>query len=215
MLVPIDCRIYAVGCPGELISAMRKAAEEACAIQDAEWIVADLPEEEMRGYCIILFGPVHVSAVAQWTSDTEVLWIADQPDMAVLRQGFVDALALPLDKERFAAAFSNMVYRCSLKRRLDIREHQMETYYEISDDMLWTKDMADLHMDVNHILIDLAGKPREQIEGRHENEVYGLDPDAAGCKQSDLFVRTTGKMEHFEESMPGADGKQHHLRVAK
>jgi len=124
-------------------------------------------------------------------------------------------LALPLDEERFAASFNNMVYRSSLKRRLDIREDQLKTYLEISDDMLWTKDMADLHMDVNHILIDLAGKPREQIEGKHENEVYGLDPDAEGCKQSDHFVRTTGKMNHFEESMPGADGKLHHLRVAK
>ncbi len=142
-------------------------------------------------------------------------WIGAQPDLAVLRQGFVDALPLPLDEERFAASFQNMIHRCDLQRRLDLRENQLETYYAISDDMLWTKDMGDLHMDINPVLIALAGKPREQIEGKHENEVYGLDPDVAGCKQSELYVRTTGRMNYFEESMPGADGKLHHLRVAK
>jgi diguanylate cyclase (GGDEF)-like protein/PAS domain S-box-containing protein len=215
MMMPIERRIYAIGCPGELMSAMREIAEEVCGILDAEWIASVAPADEMRGYCIILFGSEHVSEVTGWTQDTAIIWIADQPDMSVLRQGFVDALTLPLDKARFAASLCNMICRCDLKRRLDIRENQLNTYYEISDDMLWTKDMADLHMDVNHILIKLAGKPREQIEGRHENEVYGLDPDAQGCKQSDFLVRTTGKMDYFEESMPGLDGRQHHLRVAK
>jgi len=215
MLMPIKRRVYAVGCPGELVSVMKETAESVCGIQDAEWRVSDVPTDEMRGFCVILAGSDYVTAVVPWTSDTVVLWIADQPDMTVLREGFVDALTLPLDKGRFAAAFSNMICRCDLKRRLDIRENELKTTYEISDDMLWTKDMADLHMDVNHILIDLAGKPREQIEGKHENEVYGLDPGAAGCKQSDLYVRTTGQTNFFEESMPGADGELHHLRVTK
>lgn len=214
MLMPIQCRIYAIGCPEELISSMREMAEKMLDIH-GEWILSDFPTDEMRGYCIILFGTAYVSSVAHWASDTAILWIAEQPDMAVLKQGFVDALTFPLDKARFAASFSHMVCRCDLTRRLDLRENELKTYYEISDDMLWTKDAADLHMDVNHVLISLVGKPREQIEGKHEDEVYGLEPGAAGCKQSDLLVRTTGRIDYFEESMPGADGKQHHLRVTK
>jgi len=215
MMMPIRRFIYTIGCHGGLVSFMKETATTICGIQDAEWCVCDVPTDEMRGFCIILADSSYVPTVAQWTSDTEVLLITDKPDMTVLQQGFVDALTLPLDKERFAASFSNMVCRCDLKRRLNIRENQLETYYEISDDMLWTKDMADRHMDVNHILTDLVGKPREQIEGKHENEVYGLDPDDAGCKQSDFDVRTTGKMNFFEETMPGADGYLHHLRVTK
>lgn len=215
MIMPTKRRIYAIGCPGELIVSMQEMAKEICDIRDAEWNVSDIPTNEMRGYCIILFGSAYLPAISQWTSDTAVLWIAELPDLSVLRQGFVDTLALPLDRERFAASFSNMVCRCDLKRRLDIRENELKTFFEISDDMLWTKNTADQHMDVNHVLINLAGKPREQIEGKHENEVYGLKPDAAGCRQSDFVVRTTGRMDHFEESMPDAEGKLHHLRVTK
>jgi diguanylate cyclase (GGDEF)-like protein/PAS domain S-box-containing protein len=108
-----------------------------------------------------------------------------------------------------------MVHRGSLKKHLDIRENLFHTYYKISDNMLWTKDMRDYHMDINHILIDLVGKPREQIEGKHEREIYGLDPDDEGCGESDDYVRTTGLTNYFEESMPGADGQSHHLQVTK
>lgn len=215
MLMQIKHRVYVIGCPSEIVFSIRETAQNVCDTLECEWIVSDIPKEEMRGYCIILYGPSYVSSVYEWTKDTAILLIAECFDICDLRQGFVDILTLPLDKERFAASFSNMVCRCDLKRRLDVRENELNTYFEISDDMLWSKDLADLHMDVNHILVDLAGKPREQIEGKHENEVYGLEPDAAGCKQSDLIVRTTGKTHYFEESMPGADGMQHHLRVTK
>jgi diguanylate cyclase (GGDEF)-like protein/PAS domain S-box-containing protein len=215
MLMPTRHKVYTLGCPEELVSFMKETADKTCGVHDAQWIVSEFPTDEMRGYCVILFECEHLQTVAQWTADTAVLWIAERPDIAVLQRGFVDALPLPLSEERFAASFLNMICRCDLKRRLDIRENELKAYYEISDDMLWSKDMADLHMDINHILIDLVGKPRDQIEGKHEIEVYGLEPGAAGCKQSDFLVRTSGKMNYFEESMPGADGKQHHLRVTK
>lgn len=215
MLMQMKRKIFAVCCPENLISIMRETAENMCGIRDAEWSVSDMLTEEMRGCCIILFGSAYRAAVFQWTSDTDVIWITEQLDMAVLREGFVDALGLPLDRDRFAASFTNMVCRNDRKRRLDIRENELKTFFEISDDMLWTKDTGDLHMDVNHVLINLLGKTREQIEGKHENEIYNLSPGVTGCSQSDVFVRTTGKTSIFEESMPGADGQPHHLRVTK
>lgn len=215
MLMPIKRNIYAVGCPSGLFPMMKETAETVCGIQDAKWHACDAPSEEMRGFCIILFGSAHVAAVAKWAQDTEIILIADSPDMSYLRQGFVDVLAPPPDKERFAAAFSNMICRCTLRQQLCLRENQIETYFEISDDLLWSKDLSDLHIDVNHALADLIGKPREQIAGKHENEAYGLAPGEEGCKQSDLYVRSAGTKNSFEESLPGADGHQHHLHVTK
>lgn len=215
MLMPIKRNIYAVGCPGGLFPIMKDIAETVCGIQDAKWHACDAPSEEMRGFCIILCDSAYIPAVTGWTSDTEILLIMDSPDMSVLRQGFVDALSLPLDKDRFAAAFSNMLCRCYLRQRLSLRENQLKTYFEISGDMLWSKDLSDLHIDVNHALADLVGKPRELIEGKHENEAYGLGPGEEGCKKSDVYVRTAGTKNSFEESLPGADGHQHHLHVTK
>jgi len=215
MLMPINCIINAIGCPANIIEFMKSVADKAYDKEELNWNESDSINKDMRGNCIILYGADHLQEVAGWLDDTAVIVLNYDMDVTMIRQGYIDVLPLPLDEGRFAAAFSNMITRGLLKKRFDMRENMLKTYFEISDDMLWTKDMNDLHMDINHILLKLVGKPREQIEGKHEIEIYGLDPNDEGCGASDNYVRTTGKTELFEESMPGADGESHHLRVTK
>lgn len=214
MLIPIKCIVNIINCPPDICEFARKA-EHYCNIEGIEWNESKEITSDMRGSCMIICGDAIFKEVEQWLSDTAVLLISDDSDMAKIKSGVVDIIPETADMDRFTIAFSNMVHRGSLKKHLDIRENLFDTYYEISDNMLWTKDMRDYHMDINHILIDLVGKPREQIEGKHEREIYGLDPNDEGCGESDNYVRTTGLTNYFEESMPGADGQSHHLQVTK
>lgn len=67
MLMPIIRNIYAVGCPREHFSLMKETSETACGMQDAKWYTSDTPSEEMRGFCIILYGNTFVPAVTEST----------------------------------------------------------------------------------------------------------------------------------------------------
>ena len=214
MLIPIKCVVNIINCPPDICESARKA-EHYCNIDGIEWNESNEVTSDMRGSCMIIRGDEKFKEVEHWLSDTAVILISDNMDLDKIKSGVIDIIPPSFDDDRFAVAFSNMVHRVSLKKHLDIRENLFNTYYEISDNMLWTKDMRDFHMDINHILIDLVGKPREQIEGKHEREIYGLDPNDEGCGESDNYVRTTGLTNYFEESMPGADGQSHHLQVTK
>ena len=215
MLMPVNCTINVIGCSTDLVASMKVIAEKAYDQEELVWNESDSIDFDMRGSCLILNGTRHLNEIEEWLSDTAVILLNTDFDMDLIRRGCIDILPLPLDNYRFAAAFSNMMTRGFLKKRFDMRENMLNTYFEISDDMLWSKDMQDHHMDINHILIKLVGKPREDIEGKHEIEIYGLDPNDEGCSASDNYVRTTGKTEYFEEYMPGADGESHHLHVTK
>jgi diguanylate cyclase (GGDEF)-like protein/PAS domain S-box-containing protein len=213
MLIPISRKIFLVNCTEALVSQIKAVANQVCAASDIEWHASNALTQEMRGYCVIFCGPD--SEIRQMTSDTAVILISQQADISLLRYGYVDVLTLPLEIDRFCAALCNMLCRAELRRCLDLRTNELDTYFSLSSDMLWTKDLRDYHMDVNHILIDLVGKPRTQIEGRHEREIYGLSPEDKGCSDSDAYVRETGKLFSSEESMPSADGQLHHLQVKK
>lgn len=216
MLIPIKSTVYLLGCADSIGETVRNAVRYLGSGADCvEISIAEKPKHEMRGSCMVLSGNFDPREVGNWTSDTEIILIMDQPDRNLLSKGFVDVLGAEYEPDRLEASVRNMIMLNLRRKRVEIRENMLNTYFEISDDMLWTKDMNDHHMDINHILIELAGKPREAIEGKHEIEIYGLDPNDEGCGESDRYVRTTGNTNFFEESMPGADGKQHHLHVTK
>ena len=213
MLIPVSRKVYLVNCSETLTSQIKASAEQFSSLSDIIWISSPALTDEMRGYSIIFCGESF--NVGTMTEDSAVILIPPRYDIGLLKNGFIDILSQPLDKDRFSAAFLNMMKLAETKRYLDLRTRLMDTYFDISSDMLWTKDLQDCHMDINHILLELSGKTREEIEGKHEREVYGLSPEDKGCSESDSYVRTTGKTIYSEESMPGADGRLHHLQVMK
>lgn len=210
----INLRIYTVNCPQELVSQMQQIAESICETTAVVWLNSALLTEEMRGCSIIFNGECNASVTAM-AADTQIILISEKYSTSLLKHGFVDVLTLPLDLKHFAASFLNMICREKWRRQLEIRENMLKTYFMLSDDMLWSKDLDDLHIDINHVVMELSGKFREQIEGKHEREIYGLSPDDPGCSKSDCYVRETGNTIRSEESMPGADGKLHRLHVVK
>ena len=213
MMIPVRCSINIIDMPKQFLPVIKSVA---MTIPEAvDWNQADELSDSMKGESIILYGTDKLDSLRSWFDSTEVMAIGGAPDPDMIRLGCFDMLPEPLDMNRFSISFTNMIRHNLMRQKYEVRDSLLKTYFRISDDMLWTKDMQDRHMDINHVLIDLAGKTREEIEGRHEREIYGLAPEDKGCSESDQFVRTSGKTQFFEESMPGADHKQHHLRVTK
>ncbi|XME04195.1 diguanylate cyclase domain-containing protein [Lachnospiraceae bacterium C1.1] len=218
MQLNINLNLYLIGCPKEILRLIKKASDSAL-LQGENFNVnitaSNKPDKDMRGFAIILYGDKYDNSISEYIDDAEFLLLDHDYDISLIKAGVSDIISDCSNVERLYGAVINLIRRAYLRRRFELRDNMLKTYYDMSDNMLWTKDLKDLHMDINHFLIDLVGKPVEKIEGKHEIEIYNLDPNDPGCGESDNYVRTNGLSSSFFETMPDKSGAKHHFAVVK
>ncbi len=218
MQLSLELNLYLISCPDKLIPVIKDAANSVPRPDENYEVVVSIagrPDKNMKGHAIILYGSRHIDFVGKNVEDTDFLLLDNDFDLSLIKSGVSDIISEPGPDDRLRAAVINLIKRCYFRRRFELRDYMLNCYYKMSDNMLWTKDMKDLHMDVNHFITDLVEKNPEEIEGKHEIEIYNLDPNDPGCGESDRYVRTNGLSSSFFESVPDKNGKKRHLAVVK
>ena len=218
MQLSLELNLYLISCPDNLLPVIKDAANSVPRPDENYTITvtaADRPDKNMKGFAVILYGDKNINFLKNNVDDTDFLLLNHQFDLSLIESGVTDIISDPEPDDRLRASVINLIKRCYFRRRFELRDYMLTCYYKMSDNMLWTKDMNDLHMDVNHFIIDLVEKKLEDIEGKHEIEIYNLDPNDPGCGESDRYVRTNGMSSSFFESVPDKSGKKRHLAVIK
>lgn len=224
MQLPINLDVFLVSCDAEhmrIIEELLMELRESPSRPLLEYDILTLSItnkicDDMRGCAVVIQGDDCLDEAVCHVRDMTLLSIGSSvASSELVRKGFVDAIPLDAGRERLIIALCNLVRETLLLRRLDLREQVIRTYMDLSENMLWTKDQRDYHMDVNYSLAALAGKSIGEIEGSHDIDIFGLDPGDQKSSASDWFVRKTGLVYSIEEVVPDKWGIKRHLHVVK
>jgi PAS domain S-box-containing protein len=76
-----------------------------------------------------------------------------------------------------------------------------------TSDLIYVKDLENRALLVNRALMEITGKPFDEIIGYDINKYFGHEAEAGQLiRDNDLKIITSGKSEIFEETIPAADG---------
>lgn len=86
----------------------------------------------------------------------------------------------------------------------------LDTFINSLPDMVWFKDIEGRHRKVNDYFCGFVGKPREEIEGRTHEEIWGVseNDDEFNCHETDQAALETGETVTAEEVVQTGDGKR-------
>ena len=86
----------------------------------------------------------------------------------------------------------------------------LDTFINSLPDMVWFKDIEGRHRKVNDYFCGFVGKPREEIEGRTHEDIWGVSANDGeyNCHETDQAALETGETVTAEEVVQTGDGKR-------
>lgn len=100
-------------------------------------------------------------------------------------------------------------------RNLAVEKAQLRTLIDRSPDAMALKDEQGVYIDCNEALLDLIGKPRDEIVGRTDQQLYSNENLVTLVRAHDIDALRTGETQRYDTELTNADGHLNHLEVIK
>lgn len=126
------------------------------------------------------------------------------------RDALDDIWLAPLSESRIRMRVTHLFAEINGSDYFTFCSQCLDTFINSLPDMVWFKDMEGRHKKVNDYFCEFVGKPREEIEDRTHEDIWGAsgNDDEFNCHGTDQAALETGETVTAEEVVQTGNGKR-------
>lgn len=163
---------------------------------DCHYMIVDFPENKLD-FARLSFLASKIRIILCMNKDTELLGEA-------LDAGIYDILYKPFRIEQIYMVYKNLGNILKIEKELQASELELSTIMDMSEDLIWVKDVNGDYLNANQSFFEMCGKTIAEVYGRNDTYVWNMGEPV--CLESDLAVTRTRKDMVFDETVTGVKG---------